>query len=57
MKTNKTAILISLIALIVFGAAAYLGRGSAAVFDACVLLLSCAFASLFYSLLHRVYKW
>lgn len=57
MKSNKTAILISAIATIIFALAACLGHGSGAVFDTCVLLLSCSFLSFYYSLLHRVYRW
>ena len=57
MNTNKTAILISIAAMIVFGLAACLGRSNAAIFDSCVLLLTCAFASLYYSVMRRVYQW
>ena len=57
MKSNKTAILISAIATIIFALAACLGHGSGAAFDTCVLLLSCSFVSFYYSLLHRVYRW
>ena len=57
MNTNKTAILISIAAIIVFGLAACLGHSNAAIFDSCVLLLTCAFASLYYSVLRRVYRW
>ena len=42
MNTNKTAILISIAAIIVFGLAACLGHSNAALFDSCVLLLTCA---------------
>ncbi len=57
MNTNKTAILISIAAIIVFGLAACLGHSNAAIFDSCVLLLTCSFASLYYSVLRRVYRW
>lgn len=57
MNTNKTAILISIAAIIVFGLAACLGRSNAAIFDSCVLLLTCAFGTLFYSVMRRVYQW
>ena len=57
MRNNNTAIIISIVAMIVCGLAAYLGQGSAALFDTCVLLLTCAFGTLFYSLLHRAYQW
>lgn len=57
MNTNKTAIIISIVAMIVFGLAACLGHSNAAIFDSCVLLLTCAFASLYYSVMRRVYQW
>ena len=57
MKTNKLTILISAIAMIVLAVAAYFCQANAAVFDACVLLASCAIAVLFYSVLHRAYQW
>ena len=57
MKTNKTVILISAIAMIITAFAAYFCRDNAIVFDSCVLLLSLAFTSFYYSLLRRVYKW
>ena len=57
MNTNKTAILISIAAIIAFGLAACLGHSKAAIFDSCVLLLTCAFASLYYSVMRRLYQW
>jgi hypothetical protein len=57
MNTNKTAILISISAIIVFGLAACLGHSNAAIFDSCVLLLTCALGTLFYSVMRRVYQW
>ena len=57
MRNNNTAIIISIVAMIVCGLAAYLGQSSAVLFDTCVLLLTCAFGTLFYSLLHRAYQW
>ncbi|MBR5429814.1 MAG: hypothetical protein IK116_04725 [Firmicutes bacterium] len=57
MHTNSIAIIVSLISLLVFCLAAGLGQVGAAVFDSCVLLASCAFAALFYSVLQRVYQW
>lgn len=57
MKTNKIVIIISAIAMIITAFAAYFCRDNAIVFDSCVLLLSLAFTSFYYSLLRRVYKW
>ena len=57
MKTNRIAIIISFIALTVFCLVAGFIPVSAAAFDACILLASCAFAVLFYSVLHRAYQW
>ena len=57
MKTNRIAIIISFIALTVFCLVAGFIPVSAAAFDACILLASCALAVLFYSVLHRAYQW
>ena len=57
MKTNKIAIIISLIAVLAFALAALAWPVHTAMFEASVLLLSLAFASFYYSLLRRVYGW
>ncbi len=57
MNTNKIAIIISILVMAISGLTAGLAHSHGAVFNACLLLLSCSFAVFYYSVLQRVYQW
>ncbi|MBR2782839.1 MAG: hypothetical protein IKD93_01415 [Firmicutes bacterium] len=57
MNANRIAIVISILVMAVSGLTAGLAHSHGAVFNACLLLLSCSFATFYYSVLQRVYQW